>query len=89
MSLVAYRRSMGSARSMLVATLFAAGCSRPQPGPSPLPAEWVARGGGPGPAIGEVMPPFELADQDGRPQTFATLRGPNGLLLNFNRSVVW
>ena len=80
----------GARRIAAAAALFAAAaCSRPQPGPSPLPPEWVARGGGPGPAIGEMLPPLELADQDGRPRTLATLRGPNGLLLNFNRSVVW
>ncbi|HET8645290.1 MAG TPA: hypothetical protein VFO85_07365, partial [Vicinamibacteria bacterium] len=45
--------------------------------------------GGPGPRVGERLPPFAAADQDGARQTFDTLRGRNGLLLNFNRSVVW
>jgi len=44
---------------------------------------------GPGPSVGAPLPPFEAPDQDGKTRTFETLRGPNGLLLNFNRSVVW
>jgi len=44
---------------------------------------------GPGPAVGESFPAFEAFDQEGRRQTFESLRGPNGLLLNINRSVVW
>jgi hypothetical protein len=43
----------------------------------------------PGPAVGDRLPPFEARDQDGKRQDFETLRGKNGLLLNFNRSVVW
>lgn len=43
----------------------------------------------PGPAAGETLPPFEATDQDGRVRSFESLRGPKGLLLNFNRSVVW
>jgi hypothetical protein len=50
---------------------------------------WTAAEGGPGPARGSTVPDFSAADQDGRVRTLASLRGPNGLLLNFNRSVVW
>jgi hypothetical protein len=44
---------------------------------------------GPGPKVGEILGPFEAPDHNGVRQSFETLRGRNGLLLNFNRSVVW
>jgi hypothetical protein len=50
------------------------------------PETWA---GAPGPAVGAKAPGFEAADQDGRLRSLETLRGPGGLLLNFNRSVVW
>ena len=61
------------------------------PSPAPLAPVAATSGAapGPGPSVGATLPPFEAPDQDGRRQTFETLRGPNGLLLNFNRSVVW
>jgi hypothetical protein len=55
----------------------------------PAAAAPSGKGAGPGPAVGERLPAFEAPDQDGRRQDFETLRGKNGLLLNFNRSVVW
>jgi len=62
----------------------------PSPAASPRPAAAPAGdGSGPGPAVGAALPAFEAPDQNGTTQTFDTLRGPNGLLLNFNRSVVW
>ena len=42
-----------------------------------------------GPDVGARIPPFELADQQGNPQTFESLRGPRGLLLVFQRSADW
>ena len=42
-----------------------------------------------GPAIGTRIPEFSAPDQDGRIQTFASLRGPKGLLLMFVRSADW
>jgi peroxiredoxin len=42
-----------------------------------------------GPEIGARIPDFAAADQNGRQQTFATLRGPKGLLLMFIRSADW
>ena len=39
--------------------------------------------------MGQALPSFEAPDQHGRLQTFASLRGPRGLVLNFNRSAVW
>jgi len=52
----------------------------------PQPEAWK---GAPGPAVGTAVPAFEARDQDGRLRRFETLRGTGGLLLNFNRSVVW
>ena len=42
-----------------------------------------------GPAIGARIPVFEVVDQNGRRQTFETLRGPKGLVLLFVRSADW
>jgi hypothetical protein len=80
---------MRRALAVLVLALAGAVCSRAQPGPRPLPPEWVQAGGGPGPALGQAVPPFEAVGHDGVRRSLDSLRGPNGLLLNFNRSVVW
>jgi hypothetical protein len=58
--------------------LMAAACASAQP-----PA--VATG----PAVGSRIPAFEATDQTGKIQTFETLRGPNGLVLEFVRSADW
>jgi cytochrome oxidase Cu insertion factor (SCO1/SenC/PrrC family) len=42
-----------------------------------------------GPQEGEVLPAFALKDQDGRERDFASLQGPNGLVLVFFRSADW
>jgi hypothetical protein len=42
-----------------------------------------------GPAIGERVPDFELADQNGRQWALKQLMGTNGLLLVFTRSADW
>lgn len=42
-----------------------------------------------GPAIGEKVPPFELADQYGHKRTLRDLTGSSGLLLVFSRSADW
>ena len=42
-----------------------------------------------GPEIKSHIPPFSAVDQNGRQQTFDTLRGPNGLVLMFIRSADW
>lgn len=52
------------------------------------PASEVSQAG-PGPTVGERLPPFEAPDQTGRIWTFESLHGPKGLVLNVNRSVVW
>lgn len=42
-----------------------------------------------GPDVGARIPAFEAPDQYGEMQTFADLRGPEGLLLLFHRSADW
>ena len=42
-----------------------------------------------GPDVGARIPPFELANQQGKQQTFESLRGLRGLLLVFQRSADW
>ncbi len=42
-----------------------------------------------GPAIGENVPEFALADQHSQIRTLNDLTGPNGLLLVFSRSADW
>jgi hypothetical protein len=39
--------------------------------------------------VGRKIPPFQLQDQSGRPQTFESVRGPNGLAIYFIRSADW
>lgn len=42
-----------------------------------------------GPAVGERLPAFELADQAGVLRSFDSLRGPRGLVLVFFQSADW
>ncbi len=42
-----------------------------------------------GPAVGSPIPAFRAMDQNGREQTFETLRGEKGLVLLFFRSADW
>jgi hypothetical protein len=42
-----------------------------------------------GPAVGQPLPDFAASDQDGRRRDFASLKGPNGLVLVFFRSADW
>jgi hypothetical protein len=42
-----------------------------------------------GPAIGEKVPQFALADQHGQTRTLNDLMGTSGLLLVFSRSADW
>jgi hypothetical protein len=74
-----------SQRAAALLALLVAGCGGARPPEAAEPAPPVTAG----PAVGERIPDFTLPDQDGRPRTFASLAGPRGLVLNFNRSVVW
>ena len=42
-----------------------------------------------GPKVGEKVPDFTLADQNGKNCSLHDLMGPNGLLLVFTRSADW
>ena len=42
-----------------------------------------------GPQVGDKVPDFSLTDQHGQARTLATLMGPKGLILVFNRSADW
>ena len=77
------------ARAAVLAAVLVqcAGAAPPSPSPATSPAP--AEASGPGPAVGDRLPAFGAPDQDGKRQDLETLRGKNGLLLNFNRSVVW
>ena len=54
----------------------------PPPTPRPDPAAL-------GPMVGDPLPPLSLVDQDGRARDFASLTGPQGLVLVFFRSADW
>lgn len=43
----------------------------------------------PGPAVGEKIPFFRAPDQYGRMQDFNSLRGPQGAMIVFERSLDW
>jgi len=42
-----------------------------------------------GPQVGEVVPEFSAVDQFGRTRALASIMGPNGVMLLFNRSADW
>lgn len=42
-----------------------------------------------GPSVGSEAPMLQADDHNGTAQSFADLKGPNGLLFVFNRSVDW
>jgi hypothetical protein len=42
-----------------------------------------------GPQVGDTVPDFTLPDQEGERHTLASLMGPNGLMLVFNRATSW
>ena len=42
-----------------------------------------------GPKVGEVVPDFELRDQQGTPRRLSSLAGPKGTMLVFYRSADW
>lgn len=42
-----------------------------------------------GPQVGQKVPDFALPDQNGQNRTLASLSGPKGLVLVFNRSADW
>ncbi len=67
---------------MAVALAGTLGAQAPKKRPKPAPVTS-------GPEIGEKIPFFTARDQDGKEQTFESLRGPKGLLFLVHRSADW
>jgi hypothetical protein len=75
-------------RFALSAVLLACLCvAADRPRLRPLPA--VDQNVKTGPDVGARIPNFAAVDQNGKRQTFQTLRGPHGLALLFVRSADW
>ncbi len=68
-----------------VAIAAAQDADRPRLRPQPAASKDTRTG----PEVGRKIPDFRLPDQTGTPQTFASLRGANGMLLTFVRSADW
>ena len=67
---------------LLASLLLVAAQAQAVPPPRPDPMEL-------GPQVGQTLPAFQARDQDGRLRTFASLKGPKGLVLVFFRSADW
>ena len=68
---------------MLLASLILVAAQAQPPAPErPDPMEL-------GPQVGQVLPAFEAPDQTGRLRTFASLKGPKGLVFVLFRSADW
>jgi hypothetical protein len=39
--------------------------------------------------VGQKIPAFNVPDQNGKPQSFDTIKGPNGAAIYFMRSADW
>ena len=70
---------------LLAVTLCMWADDRPRLRPVPVVDQNVKTG----PAIGQPIPKFAAIDQNGKRQTFKTLRGERGLALLFVRSADW
>lgn len=73
--------------ALLVAVLLPLCAAADHPRLRPVPA--VDQNLQTGPAIGAHIPEFAAIDQNGKRQTFESLRGPHGLALLFVRSADW
>lgn len=87
---------MSSPRFVIRTLLLLAGAgllgmtmAAPSSGQTPAPAAASVDVTKLGPQVGEKVPDFVLADQDGRERTLSSLMGPKGLILVFNRSADW
>lgn len=69
--------------------LLVCGFAGAQDRPRVRPVPDLGRNMQTGPRVGERIPGFTLKDQNGREQSFESLRGPNGLVLAFVRSADW
>jgi hypothetical protein len=74
------------AAAVFLATSAVSGGTQPQPAPSSGSTPDVTKLG---PQVGETVPEFSLLDQRGNRHTMASLMGPKGLVLAFNRSADW
>ena len=85
------QRSVLTFYALLLAALAGRGSppAQAQTAAADRPAWMEAAPTSTGVAVGQKVPAFRLPDQNGRMQDFASLRGPNGLALYFNRSVDW
>ena len=85
----------GSNRRFIAAILFAGATlvtwttSTPVSGQSPSPGPAAIDVTKLGPQVGEKVPDFSLPDQHGQARTLASVMGPKGLILVFNRSADW
>jgi hypothetical protein len=70
-------------RAVILAALITAGIRAQVPPAQPVDVERL------GPQVGDVVPDFTAPDQFGRAQTLASIMGPNGVMLVFNRSADW
>ena len=86
MSYIPSRRSAVVAGTLVCALLSpSARATLQQPTPQPpLPDVQTL-----GPQVGSRVPDFTLLDQQGQSRTLASLMGPKGLMLVFNRSADW
>ena len=75
------RRWLGGLRRWVIAGALA-GMAQLAFADSEYAAAW-------GPSVGAMAPLLAAADQEGEQQTLDTLKGSNGLLFVFNRSVDW
>ena len=85
---------VSACRRLIVAALAAAAVLTQFPGACPVLSAQAAGAAAPdvtklGPQVGERVPDFRLPDQRGREHTLASLMGPKGLVLVFNRSADW
>jgi hypothetical protein len=71
--------------ALLILTTLAVVMAQPVPGARSVKADPATLG----PAVGQPIPSFEAWDQNGRRREFASLAGPNGLVLVFFRSADW
>jgi cytochrome oxidase Cu insertion factor (SCO1/SenC/PrrC family) len=79
-------RLLVGASAVFLVTSAVSGVTQQQPAPSAVAAPDVTKLG---PQVGDKVPEFSLLDQRGNRHTLASLMGPKGLVLAFNRSADW
>ena len=79
-------RLLFSALGLWMGLVVSSGLSEPAQRETPKPGTDVTRLG---PQVGEKVPDFTLADQDGRARSLSSLMGDKGIVLVFSRSADW